>query len=57
MVPDGGGIACPIEWKDIKKIRPKDINLDNYKKIKKDVWEDFWKESFSIEKVKKQLKK
>ena len=53
-----GGIACPIEWKDIKKIKPKDINLDNYKKvIKNDAWENFWKESFSVDKIKKQLKK
>lgn len=53
-----GGIACPIDWKEIKKTRPKDININNYReKIKKDSWENFWKETFSIEKIKKQLKK
>lgn len=53
-----GGIACPIEWKDIRKTRPKGINLDNYRqKIKKDAWEGFWKETFSIDMIRKQLKK
>lgn len=53
-----GGIALPIAWKDVKKIKPHDVTLDNYKRhIKKDVWGNLWKETVSIAKIKKQLKK
>ncbi len=54
-----GGIAMPIEWKEVKKIKPHHFTLDNYSaRLKKgDIWKDIYKRGISIEKIKWQLKK
>ena len=54
-----GGIAMPIEWSDVKKITPHFFTLDNvHEQIKKgDIWKDMYKDTVSIEKIQKQLKK
>jgi bifunctional non-homologous end joining protein LigD len=55
-----GGIACPIGWDEVKKIRPHDFTLDNIEeriKKKDDIWNDFWRETISVEKIKSNLKR
>lgn len=54
-----GGIAMPIEWKELKKIAPRYFTLENvYARLKKgDMWKDMHSNAVSIEKIQKQLKK
>lgn len=54
-----GGIAIPIEWKEVEKINPHYFNLDNYTaRLKKgDIWKDIYKNGVSIKEIKEQLKK
>ncbi len=47
-----GGIAMPIEWKEVKKINPHHFTLDNYNsRIKKEIWKNIYKKGISIEKI------
>ena len=49
----------PIEWKEVKKIKPHDFTLDNYKaRLKKgDLWKDMYKQGVSVRKIRAELKK
>ncbi len=56
----GGGIATPIEWNELKNTEPKTYTIKNIlQRVKKkgDVWENMFKEAFSINKIKANLKK
>ena len=51
-----GPIAMPIDWKDLDRINPQDINLSNYKKfIKINPWKDLAKKAKSIKNIQKSL--
>ncbi len=53
-----GGIAMPIEWKEVKKIRPRHFTLDNYSsRLKKDLWKGMYKKGVSIKSIKEKLRK
>ena len=39
----GAPISFPISWEDLEKIKPDQINLNNYKKYLNNSWEDFFK--------------
>lgn len=54
-----GGIAMPIEWKEVSTISPHHFTLENYtERLKKgDLWKDMYKQGISIGKIKEELKR
>lgn len=40
---EGATISMPISWQELDKIRPNDININNYKRYINDSWKDFFK--------------
>ncbi|MDP2947214.1 MAG: non-homologous end-joining DNA ligase [Nanoarchaeota archaeon] len=50
-------IAMPIDWKDIKKIRPQDFTIKNYKNYNLNVWKDFFENVRSVKKLKEKVEK
>ena len=40
---EGAKISFPIDWKDLEKISPNEIDIFNYKKyFDKNIWKDFF---------------
>lgn len=40
---NGASISCPIAWEDLKKIKPNEITIKNYKKYLNNSWQNFFK--------------
>ena len=45
---DGATISMPIAWKNLGKIKPNEVNINNYKKYLNNSWQDFFETTQEI---------
>lgn len=46
---EGATVSTPLEWRELKGLNPKKLNVFSVSKIRKDPWDGFWEEKQRLE--------